>query len=232
MKKIILNNDELILVIKMYEEELLSSNSISERTGISKPTILKILKENGVMLRSSGRKNIGGKKVSDKKYYQQNKEKISQYYSKWRSDKEEHLKMYQKKYREKNIEKIREVKRNYERNRKSTDPIYKLINNFRTAIYQVLKENNVQKNGHYFEVLQYTPDELISHLENQFKDGMTWDNYGDWHVDHILPISIHNIQEIGDDEFMKCWSLDNLQPMWGEDNIKKSNKVLYFSNNP
>ena len=77
-----------------------------------------------------------------------------------------------------------------------------------------------------FEILQYTPDELISHLENKFKDGMTWDNYGDWHVDHIIPISIHNIQEIGDGEFMKCWSLDNLQPMWGEDNIRKSNKVL------
>ena len=55
---------------------------------------------------------------------------------------------------------------------------------------------------------------------------MTWDNYGEWHVDHIKPITYFNICEIGDEEFMKCWSLNNLQPMWGEDNIRKSNKIL------
>ena len=55
---------------------------------------------------------------------------------------------------------------------------------------------------------------------------MTWDNYGEWHVDHKLPITHFNIQEMGDSEFMKCWSLDNLQPMWGDENIKKSNKLL------
>lgn len=55
---------------------------------------------------------------------------------------------------------------------------------------------------------------------------MTWDNYGEWHVDHIKPISSHTILEIGDDEFMKCWSLDNLQPLWGKENISKSNKLL------
>ena len=55
---------------------------------------------------------------------------------------------------------------------------------------------------------------------------MTWGNYGEWHVDHILPISVYNIQEIGDEEFMKCWSLSNLQPMWGKENIRKSNKIM------
>ena len=98
--------------------------------------------------------------------------------------------------------------------------------NFRTAIYQVLKENSVEKNKSYFDVLQYTPEELINHLEKQFKDDMTWENYGVWHVDHKLPITSFEIQEMGDKEFMRCWSLDNLQPMWGEENIRKSNKVL------
>jgi hypothetical protein len=55
---------------------------------------------------------------------------------------------------------------------------------------------------------------------------MTWDNYGEWHVDHITPISLYDIKEIGDSEFMECWSLKNLQPMWGEENIRKSNKVI------
>ena len=56
---------------------------------------------------------------------------------------------------------------------------------------------------------------------------MTWENYGKWHVDHIKPISVHNIVEIGDEEFMKCWSLENLQPMWGKENIIKGSKIIY-----
>ena len=130
--------------------------------------------------------------------------------------------MYIKEYRENNIDKIRQIKRDYERNRKATDPLYKLISNFRTAIYQVLKESNVEKNKSYFDILGYTPEELINHLEKQFKDDMTWDNYGVWHVDHKLPITSFDIQGMGDEEFMKCWCLDNLQPMWGEENIRKS----------
>jgi hypothetical protein len=129
-------------------------------------------------------------------------------------------------YRENNLDKIRQTKRDYERNRKASDPLYKLISNFRTAIYTVLKESNVDKYGHYFDILKYTPEELINHLEKQFTDDMTWDNYGIWHVDHKLPITSFDIQEMGDDEFMRCWSLNNLQPMWGEENIRKSNKVL------
>jgi hypothetical protein len=75
-------------------------------------------------------------------------------------------------------------------------------------------------------VLQYTPEQLIVHLEKQFTERITWENYGEWHVDHKLPISSFNIQEMGDSEFMKCWSLENLQPMWGEENIRKSNKIF------
>jgi hypothetical protein len=226
MKKIELNKEELTKILKMYNEELLGSQTISEKTGISKATILKILKENGVIMGPSGRRFIGGKKIADKKWRDNNKEYLSNKSKKWTEENKEHRKQYLKEYREKNIDKIRKTKRDYERNRKASDPLYKLVANFRTAIYQVLKESNVEKNGHYFDILGYTPEELINHLEKQFTEGMTWENYGEFHIDHKLPITSFDIQEMGDEEFMKCWSLDNLQPMWGEENIRKSNKVL------
>jgi hypothetical protein len=210
----------------MYNEELLGSQTISEKTGISKPTILRILKENGIIMGPSGRRNIGGKKVADKKWRDKNKEKLSKKHKLWYENNKNKWNDYIKEYRKNNIDKIRQIKRDYERNRKATDPLYKLITNFRTAIWTVLKESNVDKYGHYFDILQYTPEELINHLEKQFKDDMTWDNYGIWHVDHKLPITSFDIQEMGDEEFMKCWCLDNLQPMWGEENIRKSNKIL------
>ena len=226
MRKIIFNDEQIKDMISLYVNDIWGTRQIGEKYLVSEKTINRVLKENEVKMDTPGRRYFGGKKTSDKKYYESNKEKISEYYSEWRENKKEHLKEYQKKWREDNRDKLRKTKRDYEKNRKDSDPLYKLVANFRTAIWTVLKESNVDKYGHYFDVLQYSPEELINHLEKQFKDDMTWDNYGIWHVDHKLPITSFDIQEMGDEEFMRCWCLDNLQPMWGEENIRKSNKIL------
>lgn len=226
MKKIVLEKSVVDEILRLYNDEMLGSPSISEKLNITKQVVLRTLKENGVIVGPSGRKFKGGKSESDKRYYFNNREKRLQYFSDWQKENRDHLNEYHQKWREKNIDKHRENKRNYERNRKANDPLYKLISNFRTAIYQVLKENNVEKNKHYFDILKYTPEELIQHLEKQFTGNMTWENYGEWHVDHKKPITSFNFQEMGDDEFMKCWSLDNLQPLWGEENVRKSNKIF------
>jgi hypothetical protein len=228
MRKIELTELQVKEIIKLYTEDLLGTPTISEKLKIHKTIILNTLRDNGIVLGPSGRRNIGGRKVSMKKYESkpETKKRKSENHKKWSENNRDHLNEYHQKWREKNIDKHREYKRKYQQHLRDTDPIYKLISYFRTAIYQVLKESNVEKNKHYFDVLQYTPEELIKHLELQFKDDMIWENYGEWHVDHIKPISSFNIVEMGDEEFMKCWSLGNLQPMWGEENIRKSNKIL------
>ncbi len=223
MKKYIPTEEEIGLILKMYNDELIGSTTISEKTGISGSVIRRILREKGSKIGSPGRRYIGGKKTSEKKYREKNKIKLSKKHSEWSDKNKEKLKQYRKEWREKNVDRVRKNKREYEKTRKSNNPTYKLISNFRTAIYQVLKENNIIKNKHYFEVLNYSQQELISHLESKFKEGMSWDNYGKWHVDHIRPISSFNIKEIGDEEFMMCWGLNNLQPLWSHENLKKSN---------
>jgi hypothetical protein len=226
MRKLILTEEQIKEILRLYNEELLGSPSISEKLKIHKTIVLNTLRENGVKLGPSGRRFIGGKSESDKRNYHKHREKRLSYHKKWSEQNKDHRKKYMDEYREKNIDKIREVKRNYERTRKANDPLYKLVANFRTAIWTVLKENNMDKYGHYFEILQYSPEQLATHLEKQFSEGMTWENYGDWHVDHKTPITAFNFQEIGDNEFMKCWCLENLQPMWADENIKKSNKII------
>jgi hypothetical protein len=227
-KKIILSDEQIYIILKMYNEELIGSQTISEKMGINKHIILRTLKENGVELGPSGRRYIGGREVAMKKYESkpETKERKKKNYLNWYENNKEYRKEYYNKWRSENPDKWRESKRNYEKTRKANDPLYKLVANFRTAIYTVLKENNMNKYGHYFEILQYSPDQLADHLEKQFLEGMTWENYGEWHVDHITPITAFNFQEIGDNEFMKCWSLENLQPMWADENIRKSNKIL------
>jgi len=228
MRKIELTELQVSEIIKLYTKDLLGSPTISEKLKIHKTIVLNTLRDNGVVLGPSGRRNIGGREVATKKYESkpETKKRKSENHKKWSENNREYLTEYHKKWRTENVDKWRKTKRDYEKNRKDSDPLYKLVANFRTAIYTVLKESNVDKYGHYFDVLQYTPKELINHLEKQFKDDMTWDNYGIWHVDHKSPITSFDIQEMGDEEFMRCWCLDNLQPMWGEENIRKSNKVL------
>jgi len=102
------------------------------------------------------------------------------------------------------------------------DPFFRLMSNFKTALWRCVVKH---KDSHWTTLLGYSIEELRDHLEKQFKPGMSWDNYGrnGWHIDHIRPISSFNTQQIGDAEFMKCWALDNLQPLWEADNIRKSN---------
>jgi hypothetical protein len=226
MKKIIIDDETQKEIVRLYNDEMLGSPSISEKLNIPKHIILRVLKENNVKVGVPGMKYKGGKSASYKRNYHKYKDKKSQYHKEWSEKNRDRLNEYHRDWRDENRDKWRENKRLYQKKRKDSDPLYKLISNFRTAIYQVLKESNVEKNGRYFEVLNYSAQDLITHLEKQFKDGMNWENYGKWHVDHILPISSFDIKEIGDEEFMKCWSLENLQPLWGRDNLIKSNNIL------
>lgn len=78
-----------------------------------------------------------------------------------------------------------------------------------------------------FNLLGYTPDELMAHLERQFTEGMTWGNYGrgGWHVDHRIPLSAFNYETPDDIDFKRAWALDNLQPMWEFDNLSKGSRL-------
>jgi hypothetical protein len=226
MRKIVFIKEEIDNIIKLYNVDLLSSRSISSKYNVDSGVISKLLKENNIKLRNSGRINLGGKSESDKRYYRKNKEKRLLYISRWHKKNRTHLNEYHKEWREKNIEHHRSAKNEYQKARKAKDPTYKLICNFRTAIYTVLKENNIYKYGHYFEVLGYRPEDLVKHLTSQLKDGMTWENYGKWHIDHKLPISSFMFKDMNDPEFKRCWSLENLQPLWESENLSKSTHIL------
>lgn len=71
----------------------------------------------------------------------------------------------------------------------------------------------------------YSYESLISHLESQFKEGMTWENYGKWHVDHKIPVSFFQFNSTDDVEFKMCWRLENLQPLWAKENQSKGNRL-------
>lgn len=91
----------------------------------------------------------------------------------------------------------------------------------------VLDKSNKKNGRHWQDLVGWSVEQLMPHLEAKFVDGMTWDNYGGesgWQIDHITPKTWFNIQAVGDDEFKKCWALENLQPKWLADNASKGNR--------
>jgi hypothetical protein len=225
-KKIIIPEEEIKEIIRLYTEELIGTPTLSKMFSYNKSIINRTLKEHGVNLDTPGRRYLGGKKVSDSKYYEKNKSSILKRTNKWSKDNRDYLRDYHTKWREKNKESLNKRKREYEKNKKELDPKYKLSSYTRTAIYTCLKERNIKKYSKTFNLLPYTLEDLMSHLEKQFSNGMSWPNYGEWHVDHITPMSSFDIKEEGDEEFVRCWSLKNLRPLWGEENLSKGNKIL------
>ena len=78
------------------------------------------------------------------------------------------------------------------------------------------------------QYLGYTTEELKQHLERQFKKGMNWENKGEWHIDHIVPVSSFNIESIDSPEFRACFGLANLRPIWADDNMIKGDRCIYL----
>lgn len=146
-------------------------------------------------------------KKYQRNYYQDNKEHYYEYEKErnQKSERIEYTNQYNKKYRQENLEKLR----NFDRKRHEQN---KLNRNFSTAIYNALKCNKAEQ--HWETLVPYNLQQLKEHLELQFDENMSWDNYGEyWEIDHIIPQSLFNIKIAKDKDFQICWSLINLRPL-------------------
>ena len=166
------------------------------------------------------------KQQQKKRWLAKHPEYKREYSKKWHAEHPEYSKQY---YAEHKKDPEYRKKRNkigtkYHKRRYHNDLAYKLSENMSTAIYKSLKGN---KNGYHWETLVgYTLEQLKEYLESLFRPGMSWENYGEWHIDHIIPISLWKFSSPEDREFKQCWALANLQPLWWEDNIRKGNKIV------
>ena len=150
-----------------------------------------------------------------KEYRINNREKRKEYNIK----NKEKQQSYNKEYRIKNREKRSE----YVRNRRLNDYIFKLSSNVRIRLYLYLKTTGITKSKRTFDIVGCSPPELKDYLEKKFTEGMSWDRIGkEIHIDHIIPLSSAK----SEDEIYKLCHYTNLQPLWAEDNLKKSNKIL------
>jgi len=173
--------------------------------------------------------------LCEKNKYKENSETVKDRVSEYRKINKEKISENKKKHYIINREKILKQKKVYTqktkkiRNKKRYDlyysnTLFKLLNNLRTRMRLFIKSKNIKKNNKTIDILGGNPETIKKHLEDQFSEEMSWDNYGfyGWHIDHIIPLSSAK----NENDVYKLCHYTNLQPLWGVDNLKKGNKIL------
>lgn len=178
-------------------------------------------------------------KVLGKEYYINNNNKMSQikyiivtkfkkYQKEYYENNNQYILNRVKNYRQENIDSIREYDNlrregrkdylnEYTKIRRQNDVLFRLSCNLRSRTRKFLKNKSKSTK----EIIGLEPNELKLYLESRFVEGMNWDNYGYWHIDHIIPLSSAK----NENELMKLCHYTNLQPLFAKDNIIKSNKI-------
>ena len=184
-----------------------------------------------------GKNRSEATKLKDKQraraYYQKNKLLIREKQKGYTEKTKAVTKAYHKEYyaKHENIERRKAYMKAYfaehkveaalrARKRRATDILYRIKHNlsvkFRRCLRGKLKTFSVSK------ILCYDRVELIKHLESKFVQGMTWDNYGQWHIDHIKPLVLFDLSDRA--QAVAAYALVNLQPLWAKDNISKGGR--------
>lgn len=150
---------------------------------------------------------------ASRRYKEKNREKILAYKKKNRDENKEAIREYRKAWRLKNKESIAEKKRAY-RLEYLKNPKNKLASTFRSQIKRALSGS--YKSGTWKQLLGCSVEECKKYLESKFKPGMTWENHGEWHIDHIRPIASFSMKTLP-----KAFHYKNLQPLWALENLSK-----------
>ncbi len=182
-------------------------------------------------------------------YYQRNKERILIQQAIYRASKKEAIAAYKASYRVNNKEHVlardaryritnseailasqakhrsanTDKRAEYVKHRLTNDLEFKISRYLRSRLYGAVKKSS--KTGSAVRDLGCSISEFKSYIENKFTEGMTWDNHGDWHLDHIIPLSSFDLTIR--EELLQACNYTNYQPLWAVDNLRKSDKLTY-----
>lgn len=159
-----------------------------------------------------------------KKYAEKNKDKIQNYLKDYYQKNKEKFFEHNHKYYKENKEELIRKGIIYKQNRQKTDVNYYLKEILSTRCRMAIKHHKGTKVTPAIELLGANIKIVREHIESQFEDGMSWDNHGEWHIDHIVPCASFDLTDV--EQQKQCFHYANLQPLWAVDNIRKANKII------
>lgn len=159
--------------------------------------------------------------IKKKEYYEKNRDSILEQKKEYNNTNKDKRKEYYQSWKDKNRDWLRNYMREYSAKYREENPH---IFAWRNVIKSYLVRLNTKKDDKTIELLGYSADELKNHLESLFTDGMSWNNYGEWHIDHIKPLSSFE----PDTPPSIVNALVNLQPLWAT--TREINGIIYEGN--
>ena len=153
-----------------------------------------------------------------KLWYKQNKE-ITIERSRERQKTPE-AKAVKKQWYEKNKEQVKKRVHENIKKRRNRDPLFRVVEALRSNLNNAL--HGKAKGQRTLDYIGLTIEDFKLYIEKQFTEGMNWDNYGDWHLDHIQPIC--SFDHSDEEQIKKCWHYSNFQPLWAKDNLAKGGR--------
>lgn len=176
---------------------------------------------------------INGEKIRlvKKAYLNRKKDYIAEWTRNYWLKNKERIKERKKKYHEANKERLLARRRELYNLKRKNDPRYKICHSLRQRVRSALQGKLKHKNT--FDLVGCDLNFLKTYLENQFLEGMTWENYGlhGWHIDHIKPCDSFDLIKL--EEQVACFHYTNLRPLWAEDNLSKNNRIgIKYGNQP
>lgn len=166
----------------------------------------------------------------DRRYYEVNRDKILRNVKKYREENPEKVAANKGKWQRDNPEKSRALKRKYEKGNRAkinarrserlrNDPAYRIRRALKERIRVVLARKGARKCDRTLSLTGCTVEFLRGYLAARFKPGMSWENYGAWHIDHRIPCTKFNL--LDPDQQRQCFHFSNLQPLWALENSRK-----------
>jgi hypothetical protein len=186
----------------------------------------------------NGRKHFRPNPEKDRAWRQANAIRIREYIREWRLRNRDKVNRQSREnraknpdvhrksnadWRARNLERHRKMMREYMTTRIKSDPLFRAINNLRRRV-RALLVGNAPKSAATMRLVGCDRDSLKSHLENKFREPMTWENYGSvWHIDHIRPCASFDLTD--EKAQQECFHFSNLQPLLARDNLSKGHRM-------
>lgn len=157
-----------------------------------------------------------------RKNYQKYKDKYVHDAKEYRINNAEKIKEIEKKSRDKHKVKRLIYSINYTKNRRKIDNLFYLKYSISNNIRESFKKKKIDKETNTEQILGCSIKFFKTHISNQFLKGMSFTNHGEWHLDHIIPISTAKNK----DDIIRLCHYTNYQPLWAKDNLSKNNKIV------
>ena len=148
-------------------------------------------------------------------------EKKSKYNKEYRKRNRDRLNQKSREYQQKNKDRLNTLKKESTKKRRDSDSLYNLKIVLRSRTYKAFKAVRWSKSEKTEKLLGTDYKTAFQHIENLFTEGMSWENHGEWHIDHKKPLASAKTEE----ELKKLCHYTNLQPLWALDNIRKGAKT-------